>query len=178
MAVVGAAANVAALTTFDHRHDRLDLGALAIGIAIEMDLHLSAVVTGSGLRRGATMLRWNDRTNSVLVAGKRMIAFRIVTGIGKHCGDPNPGQRLAAKSTVHDYLMLWDWDGTLARVHHALYLMVRELEGREASPSAGVIDSQSVKSAEKGGRTSTLRAMMRARKSRARSAICSSIPSA
>jgi transposase len=85
---------------------------------------------------------------------------------------------LPPKSTVHDYLMLWDWDGTLERVHHALCLMVRELEGREASPSAGVIDSQSVKGAEKGGRASTRRAMTRARKSRARSAICSSIPSA
>ena len=58
---------------------------------------------------------------------------------------------LPPKSTVHDYLMLWDWDGTLERVHHALYLMVRELEARAASPSAGVIDSQSVKGAEKGG---------------------------
>ncbi len=83
---------------------------------------------------------------------------------------------LPPKSTVHDYLMLWDWDGTLGRVHHALYLMVRDLEGREASPSAGVIDSQSVKSAEKGGRASTRRALTRARRSRARSATCSSIP--
>ncbi|MDP7532391.1 MAG: IS5 family transposase [SAR202 cluster bacterium] len=58
---------------------------------------------------------------------------------------------LPPKSTVHDYLMLWDWDGTLERVHHALYLMTRELEGREASPSAGVIDSQSVKGAGKRG---------------------------
>ncbi len=32
---------------------------------------------------------------------------------------------LPPKSTVHDYLMLWDWDGTLGRVHQALYLMVR-----------------------------------------------------
>ncbi len=83
---------------------------------------------------------------------------------------------LPPKSTVHDYLMLWDWDGTLGRVHHALYLMVRDLEGREASPSAGVIDSQSVKGAEKGGRASTRRALTRARRSRARSATCSSIP--
>ncbi len=84
---------------------------------------------------------------------------------------------LPPKSTVHDYLMLWDWDGTLERIHHALYHMTRELEGRAASPSAGVIDSQSVKSAEKGGRASTARAMTRARRSRARSATCSSIPS-
>ncbi len=41
---------------------------------------------------------------------------------------------LPPKSTVHDYLTQWTWDGTLARVHHALYLMVRDLEGREASP--------------------------------------------
>ncbi len=58
---------------------------------------------------------------------------------------------LPPKFTVHDYLMLWDRDSTLERVHHALYLMTRELEGCAASPSAGVIDSQSVKSAEKGG---------------------------
>ena len=31
--------------------------------------------------------------------------------------------------------MLWDWDGTLERVHHALYVAAREHEGREASPS-------------------------------------------
>ena len=31
----------------------------------------------------------------------------------------------AAKSTVHDYLELWNWDGTLERIHHALYVAVR-----------------------------------------------------
>lgn len=39
----------------------------------------------------------------------------------------------------------------LERVHHVLYLMVRDLEGGETSPSARVIDSQSVKGAESGG---------------------------
>jgi len=85
---------------------------------------------------------------------------------------------LPPKSTVHGYLMLWDWDGTLERIHHELYLKARDLEGREARPTAGVIDSQSVKSAEKGGRASTRRAMTRARRSRARSAISWSTPSA
>ncbi len=85
---------------------------------------------------------------------------------------------LPPRSTVHSYLELWEWDGTLDRIHHGLYLLSRDLEGREASPTAGVIDSQSVKGAEKGGRASTRRAMTRARKSRARSATSWSIPSA
>ena len=84
---------------------------------------------------------------------------------------------LPPKSTVHDYFTLWEWDGTLARMHHALYLKCRDLEGREASPSAGVIDSQSVKGAERGGSRSTRRAMTRARRSRARSATSWSTPS-
>ena len=58
---------------------------------------------------------------------------------------------LPAKSTVHDYLELWNWDGTLERIHHALYVAVREKEGREASPTAAIIDSQSAKGALKGG---------------------------
>lgn len=74
------------------------------------------------------------------------------------------------KSTVHAYLDLWEWDGTLARIHYALFVRVREEAGREASPTAAIIDSQSVKGAEKGGRASILRAMMRARRSKARSA--------
>lgn len=78
---------------------------------------------------------------------------------------------LPPKSTVHDYLSLWAWDGTLERIHHALYLAVRDLEDRDASPSAAVIDSQSVKGAEKGGRASIRRVLTRARRSRARSAI-------
>jgi transposase len=55
------------------------------------------------------------------------------------------------KSTVHWYLMLWEWDGTLERLHHTLYVAVREQEGREASPTAAIIDSQSAKTAQKGG---------------------------
>ncbi len=62
-----------------------------------------------------------------------------------------PRKDLPPKSTVHDYFMLWEFDGTLERLHHELYVKTRDLEGREASPSAAVIDSQSVKSAEKGG---------------------------
>src|SRR5512135_3354653 len=77
---------------------------------------------------------------------------------------------LPPKSTVHYYFMLWDWDGTLERIHHALYVAVREQAGREASPTTAIIDSQSAKGAQKGGPRSTRRATMRARRSRGASA--------
>ena len=80
---------------------------------------------------------------------------------------------LPPKSTVHDYLILWSCDGTLDRIHYALYVACREQAERDASPSAAIIDSQSVKSAEKGGPASIRMAMMRARRSRARSAMFS-----
>jgi transposase len=73
-------------------------------------------------------------------------------------------------STVHHYFVWWQCDGVLDCIHHALYVECRERE-REASPTAAIIDSQSVKSAEKGGPASIRMAMMRARRSRARSAM-------
>jgi transposase len=76
---------------------------------------------------------------------------------------------LPPKSTVHDYLPLRAWDGTLRRLHHALFVQAREQAGKEASPTAAIIDSQSVKGAEKGGRASIPAVTTRARRSRARS---------
>lgn len=77
---------------------------------------------------------------------------------------------LPARSTLYDYFDLWSWDGTLKRIHHALYVECREREQREASPTAAIIDSQSVKSAEKGGPASIRMATMQEKRSRARSA--------
>jgi transposase len=79
---------------------------------------------------------------------------------------------LPPRSTVNGYFVLWDYDGTLDRIHHALYVKCREQVEREASPTAAIIDSQSVKSAEKGGPRSTRMAMTRAKRSRVRSAMC------
>jgi transposase len=81
---------------------------------------------------------------------------------------------LPPRSTVHGYFDLWTWDGTIEHIHHELYVRCREHAGREASPTAAVIDSQSVKSAEKGG-PRTRRATMQARRSGARSGTFSSI---
>jgi transposase len=79
---------------------------------------------------------------------------------------------LPRKSTVHWYFMLWNWDGTLERVHHVLYVALREREGREASPTAAIIDSQSAKGAPKGGLRSIRKATMQARKSWGAKGIC------
>jgi transposase len=57
---------------------------------------------------------------------------------------------LPPRSTVHGYFDLWTWDGTFDRIHHALYVQC-ELANRKPSPSAAIVDGQSVKSAEKGG---------------------------
>ena len=114
---------------------------------------------------------------------KRTVNIReIVNGLmyilGSGCQWRDIPKDLPPRSTIHDYLDRWSYDGTLEDIHHALYIKCREQAGRQASPTAAVIDSQSVKSAEKGGPASIRMAMMRGRKSKARSGTSSSIPRA
>ena len=88
--------------------------------------------------------------------GKRTVIMReVVNGLmyilSTGCQWRAIPKDLPPKSSVHDYFDLWTYDGTLERIHHALYEQCREQAQRDANPTAAIIDSQSVKSAEKGG---------------------------
>ena len=77
------------------------------------------------------------------------------------------------RSTIQRYFYAWRSDGTLRALNHHLLMAAREAAGREASPSAGVIDSQSVGKPRK---VAVFEALMRPSWSRGASAISSPIP--
>jgi putative transposase len=61
-------------------------------------------------------------------------------------------------STVYMYFKQWRDDGTWEKVHDTLRDRLRGREGRKKSPSAAIVDSQSVKTTEKGAPAATMQA--------------------
>ena len=60
-------------------------------------------------------------------------------------------ERPAAMGTIYRWFAVWRDDGRFERINHALVMADRERVGRDASPSAAIIDCQSVKTTEAGG---------------------------
>ena len=105
--------------------------------------------------------------NQGAMGGRRACGHRIIV-------EPPIAAGRATRSTVWDYLDLWEWDGTIARIHDVLYVETRERAGREASPTMAILDAQSAKGALKGGLRSTARATTPARRSSGASVTSSS----
>ena len=81
---------------------------------------------------------------------KRRVCLRsVISGIfcvlQSGCAWTNLPKDFPPKSTVYSYVRRFYKDGTWARIHDALYVDCRDLEGREPQPTAAIIDSQSVK---------------------------------
>jgi putative transposase len=66
-----------------------------------------------------------------------------------------PGDGFPPRSTVYNIFRKFQGDGTWEAIWAELRMALRERLGREASPTAAVLDSQTLKSAEKGGRKMT-----------------------
>jgi transposase len=98
---------------------------------------------------------------------KRKVAIREVLNavmyiLSSGCQWRALPKELPPRSTVFGYFDRWIYDSTLERIHQTLYEQCRAQAGRTSQPTAAIIDSQSVKSAEKGGRTLTPTGLMRA----------------
>ena len=111
---------------------------------------------------------WWQQANGPYAGGGERVMYILSTG----CQWRTLPKDLPARSTVNDYLHRWNHDRTLDRIHHALYVLCREQAGRKATPSAAIIDSQSIKGAEKGGAALIPQALMRVERSGVASVTC------
>jgi putative transposase len=75
------------------------------------------------------------------------IFYRLKNG----CTWENLPKDFPKSKTVYDYYQKWSVDGTIEKIHDSLRRAVRLEAGKEETPTAGIIDSQSVKTGQKGG---------------------------
>lgn len=117
----------------------------------------------SGTPKGGRPPRpWREILNAILYITRTGAAWRHMP------------HDLVHWKTAYHYFRLFCIDGTWERMHGELRTKVRLAAGREDSPSAAIIDSQSTKTTEKGAKIADT---MRARRSKAPSATSLSTPS-
>lgn len=85
-----------------------------------------------------------------LVYSRRLIIDTITYVLVSGCAWRMVPHDLAPWSTAYHWFAAWTADGTWDRVHDVLRDRVRVVDGRDPQPSAGVLDSQSVRSSEGG----------------------------
>ncbi len=84
-------------------------------------------------------------------AGRREIVDAILYFLRAGCAWRLLPHDFPPWQTVYYYLRRWEREGVWVRIHHALLVEDRERSGREPSPSAAVIDSQTVRTADQKG---------------------------
>jgi putative transposase len=84
------------------------------------------------------------------------LAYLVQTG----CGWDYLPHDFPPSGTVYWYLRKWEREGLLETLHDALRAQVRQQAGKEPHPSVLILDSQSVKSTERGGRLARLVSML------------------
>ena len=87
---------------------------------------------------------------------RREIVNAILYVLRTGCQWRNLPHDMPPWQTVYSYFRLWKQDGTWQRMHDKLHKQVRRSLKRNPEPSAAILDSQSVKTTEKGGRAATM----------------------